>query len=235
MSIAKWCLLLVLISSSWRTMAQSKDTAALLAVFKKMQQDLISRPVSYEVKISYTRLDAPGAAPDTVSGMVKIAGRQLHYLMDGVETISNERYTVTLFHQDKTMYLNKPVATPEQQMVAVANLSQVVGDVKEWFLKTEGKEKILQLTYPAGMQYKQAVFIIDARSGYLKSTRITMDVLAEDTLHAVEVYSRFVNYQPIPNGYNGFNESNYFTRKGDDFIVTPTYRDYQIFKASPNL
>ncbi|MGF6846846.1 hypothetical protein QFZ51_002081 [Chitinophaga sp. W3I9] len=233
--------LLILLAAGSRVLAQLQDTTKLFAEFTKIQQDARKQPVSYDIRITSIR---PGSAAlaDSMSGYMHIDGSRLHYLLNDVETIVNERYMIVLFKQNKSMYLARSSDSKDVNEAGYLNMRRMADDMQDWLMSAKGKEKVLKIRYKEGARCKSAEFKIDPRTGYITDAHIVMISPPEnftggkeDSVQVLEVDSHFFNHKPLPASYHGFDESIYFTREGDTLKPTPAYREYQIFKASPNL
>ncbi|MFY0254661.1 hypothetical protein ACDQ55_11980 [Chitinophaga sp. 30R24] len=235
-------ILLLLMLGNFRLIAQSSDTAKLVAELRKMQLDAKSRPVSYDIRITYTRSGTADDTADTLYGNMNISGARMHYSLNDVETIVNEHYTIVLFKNNKSMYLTQTVLTGEIGFTGDLSVPKIAADMLDWSVSIQGKQKILLVRYQPGAPYNRTTFVADVSSGFLIGIRIIMNVPPQnvdekekDAMPTIEIYSHFTNYKPLPAAYRGFDESIYFIRDEGTFKTTPAYRDYQIFKASPNL
>jgi hypothetical protein len=232
--------LLVLLGTGSRLLAQSTDTTRLLAELDKIQQAARKSPVSYDMQITSVR-SGKTKQTDSVSGYMKMDGNRLHYLLNGVETIVNERYMIVLYNQDKSMYLAQSPGSANAAAGGQFNMRRLMDNMQDWIMETKGKERVLSIRYVEGATCKSAVFTIDQRTGYVLQTHMVMLVPPEsyeeagDVPQTMVVDSRFFNHTPLSKVYNGFDESIYFIKEGNTIKCTPAYREYQIFKASPNL
>ncbi|MGO4294028.1 hypothetical protein [Chitinophaga sp. RAB17] len=233
--------LLVFLASVFRLLAQSQDTTRLFAEFNKIQQAARKVPVSYDIQITSVKTGSTKIT-DSISGYMQMDGSRLHYLLNDVETIVNERYMIVLFKQNKSMYLTRSSDSKDIGIAGNLNMRRLADDMQDWIIDTKGKESILKIRYKEGANCRSAEFTIDQRTGYIIQTHIVMMAPTgsfreeeEGSMKMMEVDSRFFNHKPLPGAYNGFDENTYFIREGDIIKPTPAYREYQIFKASPNL
>jgi len=113
----------------------------------------------------------------------------------------------------------------------------------------KGTLKTLHIDFGPHGAYRQLDMNIDKKTGYVTSMRYVVNaamlkgqgpaantgqVNAEDGEYAI-VQTTFDQYQLLPAGYAGFDESSFFYKDGQEFKTTSAYNDYKIFTGSPNL
>jgi hypothetical protein len=205
--------------------------------------------LGFKIKYSYANELAPSVVLDSLHGEIKMNKQNCHVVLGNMETISNNNYSVILFKEDSIMYLSKP-----QPISALYNPASMADS---FFTKTRGLnisiEKnessiILTMHFPEGMDYKTAEFTIDSVTGYLQKVKYQIKAtdLLDPSAKAIAdnspmkdewaiVESEFYDYTTGEFGDTEFDDTRYFTKEGTEYKTTDAYKQYKIFKASPNL
>lgn len=227
----------------------ANDTAALFAEMRQLQE-AYGRSLSFDIKYTYASERQPGAILDSALGRIELSGKNYHFRLDSVETLSNKDYSVTLFKKDKVMYLAKPSSLgtspdPVQQMRTILKN----GAYKSCRVTQQGSVKTVHIDFGADAVYRQMEMSIDKKTGYVTSMRYVLkttalvgagaersaeEVIAGYGEYAI-VQSTFDHYKLLPADYTGFDESRFFYKEGTEYKTTSDYNDYKIFRGSPNL
>jgi len=221
------------------------DTAALFAEVRELQA-VYQAPVSFDINYIYTSEQRPDSILDTMHGTLEMSGTSFRYCIDSVETMTNASYSVTLFKNEKIMYLSRPsginTADPVQQFRSVL---EKMG-FSSCTVKQEKGRKVIQIGFPAGGPYREIEMDINKKTGYISAMRYVMKTMLLMESGATEadaaaygeyaiVTTTFDHYKPLSTDYIRFNEGSYFYKDGAGFKPTNTYSEYKIFKGSPNL
>jgi hypothetical protein len=251
MKMQKIFLLLIILGSviPGRLLArQASDSALLIAEMKKMQLAYQAHPVSFDIRYTYAGERQPDVIIDSLQGSVELAGSSSYYRLDNMETLSNSRYQVVLFKEDKVMYLTRPsVLTPADPLQQMQALLQKSG-IKHCSIHINDGIKTLTVDFEEGMPCRQLVIHVDARSGYVSDmqyvvkTALMMESPGSITAAAVAEYGEyalvstvFEHYRELPATGDRFNDHRFFYKAGEELKTTPAYAEYKIFQGSPNL
>jgi hypothetical protein len=221
----------------------------LVTELKKVQAAYKAHPLSFDVKYTYAGDSAPDRALDSLSGRMEMAGDNYRCLIDSTETIRNSRYNITLFKEDKVMYVSKPsvVASGTDPLQVMRSAMQRSG-AGECNILREGRNKIFRISFKEGSPYRKMEMTVDTTSGYITGMRyIVKTVLlmeSQDNKEAAAqqgydeyavVQVSYSAYRKIPADLSRFNEHTYFRKEGSELLTTEAYNDYKLFVGTPNL
>jgi hypothetical protein len=202
--------------------------------------------LSFNIEYKYTNETAPENVLDSIPGFIQLSNHRCHWQLSNTEMVSNEHYGITLFKEDKIMYITKP----SHRYITIDPMDQLDNTLLQMpglkcTVQNNAHLKILSLFFPHGSWYKSIQFFIDNASGYLvkskyvvKSEALTADGKLDragkyDAYAIVEV--EYFNYSKAILPDSIFDENNYFTREDKNFTTTPLFWEYKIFIGSPNL
>jgi hypothetical protein len=205
--------------------------------------------LSFKIRYTYANESYPAVVLDSLQGKIEMNKENCHMQLGTTETISNTNYNIILFKEDTLMYLSKPQS-------GTASFSRF-SLIDSFFLKTKGLAVsmithkgliILTINFPAGMDYKKIEYSIDSATYYLRKVKYlvkTTDLLDPAAKAVADngpmndqwaiVESSFDNYATGQFNDTEFDDAKYFKKEGTEYKTTDDYRQYKIFKASPNL
>jgi len=172
-------------------------------------------------------------------------------VMDGVETITNERYTIEVSKDDKLIYLSVPKTAAMGDPIAMLDSAMgYLNGVRAQLVQNKGLATLTFSFSPqSGQSYKSIAMTIDESTGYFQKVvyelytegLVSHDQIAQpgkpgqyQTEGRIEVV--FSRYRKGQFNDSMFSEDKYFTRLGKGkYEPSAQYKDYQIFLASANL
>lgn len=221
------------------------DTARLFAEMKRLQSVYQAHELSFDIKYTYTSEQQPELVLDSLQGKMELSGKRYHYWMTNMETMVNERYNITLFRQEKMIYLTKPATFLTGDPVAQLRDMLERAGVKQCNVVEQGDLKTLRIYFQPGGACRQMEMIIDKTSGYITATRyiVKTALLMEPGVSPTDagygeyavIKTSFDHYKQIKIDSSRFNEDQFFHKEGNEFKTTPAYNEYKIFTGSPNL
>jgi len=223
------------------------DTTRLFSAMKELQDVYSKNPVSFDMYYTYTSELHPETVLDSLSGHMDIAAGKYHYLIAGTEMIANERYVITLFKDDKIMYLSKPSET--QAVDPMKQIRQAVAamGISSFSFETNGNVKTIRIGFNAGGPYKEMRMKLDKKTGYLTEMQyvVKTELLMSSTDDQAQItaqygefavvsclYTDYKTFSPQPDL---FDEHKYFAYENREFSAMEAYSDYKVFVGSMNL
>jgi hypothetical protein len=223
-----------------------QDTTGLSAEMAGMQITFSEQPLSFDIRYTYAGEQQPEVLLDSMQSNLLMAGTNFRYSLNKIMTISNGRYHIVLFMENKLMYVKKVEEGEKPDPFRQVNPGFPVVAVKSWSIKTEGIRRILHIDFKEGAPFRTLDIRKDTHSGHLMSMRYVLkadhlpagtkenpDLSAYGTFAILQIY--FEHYKTIYPDKSMFDEHSYFNKEGTDVKPTSAYSDYQVFKASPNL
>jgi hypothetical protein len=226
------------------------STNAVKQFMQQVQQAYRSANfLSFHVLYRYANKNQPDSYIDTMSGEVAMNRNNLRFLVEDVETVTNDKYTIQVHKEEKLIYLTTPQKSQMADPVAALDsaLSHFEG-LRTRVTRTGGMAT-LNMAFPPGQAYKNVTMIIDEQTGYLQ--KVVYDMYTEGLVEKDQMVDGGNGgpYQPegrieivFSQYHQGqftdglFNDEQYFTRLGQGkYQPTEKYKDYQIFLASPKL
>jgi hypothetical protein len=202
--------------------------------------------LSFDLSYKYSNNDKPETYLDSLKGSFKLNGAEYIYDLDNTEMISTKEYSITLFKEDKIMYLKKA-----SQNVADAN---PIAMLDSFFLQNQkmecsvtdsGDEKKISLKFQPGLSYNKMEYYIDRKTGYIKKAVCMVDSRqmydpivrnkANPTAKESIIEISFNHYKNGLFGKEAFDAARYFKKEGDEYVTVPPYDSYKIFLGTPNL
>jgi hypothetical protein len=233
------------------TASNAADSTKVVKQFmQQVQQAYRSASfLSFHVLYRYANKNQPGNYIDTMSGEVAMNGNHLRFVLEDVETITNDLYTIQLHKEEKLIYLSTP--QPSQMADPVAALDSALRQFNgiRAGITHIGELATLNIAFPPGQAYKNVTMTINEHTGYLQKVvydMYTNGLVAKDQLmedgnggpyqKEGQIEIVFSQYRQGQFTDSLFSDASYFTRLGQGkYEPTEKYKDYQIFLASPKL
>jgi hypothetical protein len=226
------------------------STNAVKQFMQQVQQAYRSANyLSFHVLYRYANKSQPENYIDTMSGEVAMNKNHLRLLIEDVETITNDKYTIQVHKDEKLIYLS----TPQQAQMAdpVAALDSALRHYDGLAIRVTraGNVATLNMTFPRGLAYKNVTMTINEHTGYLQKVvyeMYTEGLVEKDQLMEggsggpyqsegrIEIVFSEYRQGQFTDGL--FSDEQYFTRLGQGkYEPAEKYKDYQIFLASSKL
>lgn len=247
----KRILLMVLVSGLVVPGALATDsTNAVKQFMQKVQQAYKSAAyLSFNVKYRYANKDNPQRYIDTIQGEVAMDKNRMRFIIEEVETVTNDKYTIRVDHDEKLIYLSTP--QPAQMADPLAMLDSALAHFEGIKAQvTHNKsQSTLVLNFPPGQPYKNITMVIDEKTGFVQ--RVLYELYTDGLVEKDQVIGQggngiyqaegrieilFTDYRQGQFSDALFNEGGYFTRLGQgQYEPSEKYKDYQVFLASSKL
>jgi hypothetical protein len=204
--------------------------------------------LSFQVHYRYANSSQPGKYVDSLSGQIAMDKNNARYVIGGMETMVNSKYTIQVLPEEKLIYLSK---TRRNAMMDPLNLLDSLllqaGRAKTT-LSTGKQLSTLTIRFDQGQPYKSISITIDRQTGFFQ--KVNYDLYTKDWVDDAQInqpdrpapYEKegrveivFTNYQKGKVDEYLFDETMYFTRQGNSFEPSERYNGYRVFVASPNL
>lgn len=202
--------------------------------------------LSFGMMYRYWAENDPLNVLDSVPASVQINGNKYHSLVSNTETISNDKYAVILFRDEKVMYLTKPSSVLkgiDSYAMMDSALMKMPG-IAASVLKDD-QNTTIEFSFPAGSAYKKIIFTADNKNMmfrkimYVMKTELLQDEDTPDEMKEKSEYSvvetTFFNYNRDVIDESVFDEKKYFIKDKKEYSVTEQFKDFKIFVGSPNL
>jgi hypothetical protein len=232
---------------------RASDSTALVKQFmQKAQQAYRSTPyLSFHLLYRYANKNQPGKYIDSIAGDVAIDKNRMKMVMDGIETITNEKYTMQVIKDDKLIYLSVPKTAAMGNPIAM--LDSAAGYLDGVHIRLVHNKGLATLIFSfspqSGRPYKSIAMAIDESTGYLQKVvyeLYTAGLVSQDQIAQAgkpglyqpegRIEVNFSQYRKGQFNDSMFSEDKYFTRRGKgNYEPSDQYKDYQIFLASSNL
>lgn len=204
--------------------------------------------LSFHVLYTFADEATPQNIEDSIQGFIQVSDNRYHVKIGPTETICDGTYGITLFSEDKVMYITQsskiigqidPFARLDSALLAIKGLQTSVND-------DVGIETV-KIDFPPDNMYKSIWISIDKKTGFLKTVQFTIKDQAlpigqipdaaqmqSQSGYAI-IRANYFDYNNDTVSDAVFNASRYFTKSDKKFSTTEEFKDYQIFIGSPNL
>lgn len=205
--------------------------------------------LSFHVLYRYANKSQPERYIDTMSGEAAMNRNHLRFLLDDVETVTNDRYTIQVHKEEKLIYLTTAQRSQMADPVAAIDSALSHFDGLTTRVTRTGGVATLNMTFPPGQAYRNVTMTIDEHTGYLQ--KVVYDMYTKGLVENDQMVDGGSGgpYQPegrieiVFSQYRQgqftdglFSDEQFFTRLGQGkYQPTEKYKDYQIFLASPKL
>lgn len=244
------CLLFNLCCVFCRAQGTTDSTAMLKMLVDMSKAYKSAGMLGYDVTYLYTTENEPFKSFDSLQGRIEMDSAHYWCRLDNTESMSNDKYAVVLFKEDKLMYLSKASLfnRSNDPLQMLQRLSAVAG--KASYEQTiTGHYKTITIRFEQLAVCKQIEYTVDTKTGYLsrmvyvipteqlvdESARQSFDGAKEGYGKYARVEAVFSNYSKLPSVDSKFDEKFFFTKQGNEFVPASSFNDYKIFVASLNL
>ena len=170
---------------------------------------------------------------DTSQASFKINGNNFYLMMDSVETVQNDLYLATMYHQDSTIVVEKPTEVGKEVLKLNVNdpTFQQIGMKGMTFTDSSGggaNYRKVNILFDSVALYKQYQVVFDKatyRITYLKySVRknywdASVSHLPGDIEKTTDIFISFSNYQTGTYSDNAFRTDTYFKVQDSGTII----------------
>ena len=87
--------------------SQNVNEPAVKALFKNISDLYQKENIRFDVIYKYADMSNPSHILDSLRGNIQLKGAQFYYNIDNMLTVQNEECSITLFKEEKLMYLSK--------------------------------------------------------------------------------------------------------------------------------
>lgn len=246
--LKKILITLICMSAMQPLLAQQVDTARLYTEMRKLQEAYTANGLRYDFRYTYAGAHQPARILDSLSGSVEMSAAGTKMVMQHMEFVTNPRYAIVLFKEDKVMYLYKPNSVPANDPLYQIRTLMESGLVAKVDVQQEQRNRRIQIRFDSTAMVRTIDMNISSGNGLLSTVRYILQTemmkagrplsVAEQQkfgpLAQVSMY--FLGYDILPSGSSAsVNENTYFTIANGEYKTTPAYREYEIYKGSPNL
>ncbi|HVI47120.1 MAG TPA: hypothetical protein VM802_19745 [Chitinophaga sp.] len=226
--------------------AQQNNDAEIAILVQRMKAAYKSRPLSFDVRYTYSNELTPNILLDSLNGKVYMNGSDYRYQFDGTETVHIKDYHILIFREDKLLYLGKAV----QDTVSESPLQQLLDALHQQGIRScdlirDKQYTTIRMIFQEGLLYRRLEMRVENNSGLLSQVKylVKTSMLAspgtnpdgqKDYEEYASVVADFYHYQLLLVGNTLFDEHHFFVRSGNMVSLAPAYKDYKIFIATPN-
>lgn len=175
-------------------------------------------------------------------------------MIDSTESVNTGDFLITVFREDKLLFLAKPASVTLPQGTGLSGLSEawlqsmdslVQNNLIQLNWKDEKDQQQIVIHFPEAKEYKMLTFVIDKKTGYMKQS-ITVarsaQLMDEDSRREANITDEFAIITTyFQNNSKGrvseilFDPARYFTKKGDEYIGVNEFKDYKVFLGTPGM
>jgi hypothetical protein len=196
--------------------------------------------LSFDVKYTYSEISSPAIHLDSVQGSFKMNKGDYWYRLDSTESITNDSTTLTVFKEDKLIYISRSTTSRSNNPLAMIDSAISYNQYNSFSLSKSAAGDVVTLEFKPGFPYKNMVYVIDPNSGFVTSitAMIKADQLNDPTTKSMfksDEYGilriDFTNYKTSGISSNDFSESNYVSWNGNSYQPVAALWMYQIINS----
>jgi hypothetical protein len=226
------------------------STSSVKQFMQNVQQAYRSAAyLSFHVVYRYANKNQPENFIDTMAGEVALDKNRMRFIIEDIETVTNEKYTIQVDNNDKLIYLSTP--QPAQMGDPMAMLDSALAHfegIRTDIAHNKGTVT-LKLSFPPGQTYKNIMMVINEKTGFFQKVvyeLYTEGLVEKDQLIGQDgngLYQSEGRIEILFSKYRQgqftdalFNEARYFNRIAQGkYEPAEKYKEYQIFLASSRL
>jgi hypothetical protein len=225
-------------------LAQQQEKKAAIYEMNKLADNYKLFPyLSFRLNYYYSAQESPDMHVDSLEGRVKLHGNQYWYLLDSTEAVVAGNFIVTLFKEDKIMYITKPAAAL-QVANPVAILDSVLSKNDNILSTVTEKEntKIISIQFKDNPAFKKVEYYLDPITGLLSKVKmiVRFSLLQDPSLKGIvdtndsyaNIEVRYTDYKKEPFSDDIFNTTTYFKKEGEVFLPVAPYDSFKIFMGT---
>jgi hypothetical protein len=226
--------------------AKLDDLTTILSQLK--DQYGTGKQLSFNIGYSYATETNPAVVLDTETANIKMLKSKYYCSVNNTEIFSNDSVSIVLFKEEKIMYLSKnrqhtQFSNPVQLMDSLIRSKALT----TFNISASDNTKNVVIKFDQQMMYKELDFTIDTKTGYLKNIKYVVhsEALMDQSENNTEqikpdsefsiVNAAFSDYSNEDSGIDQLSANQFYSKEGKDLKVTNAYKDFRIYKASPDL
>lgn len=200
--------------------------------------------ISYDIIYTYSEEQNPDTILDSLKGRVEKQNKNFRVQLGASHIIGLDSLIVTLFDDEKILYLSKPSTSGLINNGIFYDSSFVL--FKNTLLTQQDRDSqyVFTFTFQPNELYKSVIISIDKASNYI----LKIDYLvkeselasAESNKMKTDVYAlvsaKLFNYRSnFKVADSVFRSATYLEKENGRFKVSNNYKDFKLFIGSPNL
>ncbi|MEO5889696.1 MAG: hypothetical protein ABIQ31_05550 [Ferruginibacter sp.] len=213
-----------------------KKLADIAAAYKSANR------LSFDVNYLYSTESRPNTYLDSLSGSFKINGNRYNYKIDSTEFIGNDSINISIFNEDKIIYVNSPANIQSGNPLAMIDSVMLMNQYSSATLTTVGPLQKIAIVFNPGFMFKKVEYtitpitnLITKMVGVIESSEM-YDPAVKPLFDKRNEYGilevRFRNYGLSGFLDNVFSEGQYLIRVGNQYKPVGRYANYQIINGS---
>lgn len=238
-------ILIIFLTGALSAKAQTTKETAIKAINTVLTKYRSSPYLGFDLNYYCSSEKLPSVYIDSLQGKVKLHNGSCWYLLDSTEAIVTDSFALTIFKEDRIIYVAKPPLS--LQLVNIAGLSDSLmagaGDVN-YEITRQGKKQLVTLSFLSSPVFKRIEYHIDSTTGLLSRIRMLIeasqlydasvkDRLAEEKAYAVvDIFYSDYRYEPFDVAI--FNKYNYLKIEDNEIKPADHYNSFRIFSGVVN-
>ena len=197
--------------------------------------------VSFDVKYRYANIAAPAKYLDSVQGSFKMNRGQYWYRLENTESISNDSEVVTVFNDDKLIYIANAATVKSANPLAMIDSVIYDNQYSSTAIVKSKTQDVITIDFNPGFPYKKIVYYIDNSSGFITKmiALIQADQLNDPgtknmfdkTVDYGILQVDFSNYKTTGSSATDFSSTRYVSKSGKIYQAVSAYATYQIINS----
>lgn len=228
-------------------LAQSSEKQRVIEVMRALSERYKSyKGLSFTIAYRYASEDQPAVYLDSLKGSFTMSGSRYHYIVDSTEFIGGNDLSMTLFKEDKIMYLTRTSkALQSTNPLAMLDSFLTKNDNVDCELSETNATQSITMKFKPGMTVKRIEYRIDRASGLVtkminvvQSKQLydpSVRPLVKGASSYAIVETDFLNYREENAGGSVPDLDRYFKKEGKEYVTVPPYEAYKIFLGTPDL
>lgn len=227
-----------------------KDTTKIHNLLSRFSQIYSPKDSTISCNVSYVYTNETNESEllDSVSGFLEFSNGRSHSILGNTESVSNDSLSVTLFQEEKIMYLAKVKsdAMLQNPITSVHNLLQAIPNLQIAF-STSSRNDTISIGFPPGMEYKSIQIVSDRSTSFLEKVIyvVKTEQLADPTDEQYYDLSKYDAFAKVTASFSKyrtervknevFDNSHFFSKEGSEIKAAPPYSDYKVYIGTAGL
>ncbi len=244
----RWVMCLLLTGKMIMPVMGQEGTADIKSFLQKLQQAYQHASyLSFGIKYFYANQNQLSRHLDSLQGEVQMDKGHCRFVLDEVETVVTDNYTIQVRKEDKSIYLSEMHGRNTVNPLSLVDSMLAHLDGIQATASGSAQSETLTIVFPPGQPYTQIIMTRSKQTGFL--SRIVYALNTEKLVGQEQIdrpghpglYQQkgqiemiFSNYRQRSFNESLFDEANFFAKINGRFEPAGKYKGYQIYNTSLN-
>lgn len=197
--------------------------------------------LGFDVKYLYASEARPALYLDSLDGSFKINNNRYNYTVDNTQFVGNDSINLTIFNEDKIIYVNSPANIQSANPLAMIDSVMTINQYSNASISQAGLEQKITIDFKPGYMFKKVEYYITPLTNLI--TRM-MAIIEADQMYdpgVKPIFNKSNRYGILEVRFRSyklsgfldaiFSETQFLVRDGNQYKPARAYANYQIING----